>query len=49
VLLNLETWSLLVGSLLLFVALVGVMYTKRSVDWDNVGRRELEVKIASYA
>ena len=40
VLLNLEAWSLLIGSVLLFVALAGVMYATRKVDWGNVGRRE---------
>lgn len=42
VLLNLEAWSLLIGSVLLFVALAGVMYATRNVDWSNVGRREVE-------
>lgn len=40
VLLNLEAWSLLIGALLLFVALAGVMYATRRVDWGGVGRRE---------
>ena len=40
VLLNLEAWSLLIGSVLLFVALAGVMYATRKVDWSSVGRRE---------
>ncbi|MCB2073087.1 MAG: inner membrane CreD family protein [Novosphingobium sp.] len=40
VLLNLEAWSLLIGSVLLFVALAGVMYATRNVDWGSVGRRE---------
>jgi len=40
VLLNLEAWSLLIGSLLLFAALAGVMYATRKVDWSAVGRRE---------
>lgn len=39
VLLNLEAWSLLIGSVLLFVALAGVMYTTRNIDWSGVGRR----------
>jgi inner membrane protein len=43
VLLNLEAWSLLIGSVLLFAALAGVMYATRGVDWNNVGRREVEV------
>ncbi len=41
VLLNLEAWSLLIGSVLLFVALAGVMYATRKVDWSSVGRREV--------
>ncbi|MEO7247729.1 MAG: inner membrane CreD family protein, partial [Novosphingobium sp.] len=45
VLLNLEAWSLLIGSLLLFGALAGVMYTTRNVDWTAVGKRD-EVEVA---
>ncbi len=41
VLLNLEAWSLLIGSVLLFVALAGVMYATRKIDWSNVGSRDL--------
>ncbi len=41
VLLNLEAWSLLIGSVLLFAALAGVMYATRNVDWNNVGKREV--------
>jgi len=41
VLLNLEAWSLLIGSVLLFVALAGVMYATRNVDWSSVGKREV--------
>ena len=40
VLLNLEAWSLLIGSVLLFVALAGVMYATRNVDWSAVGKKE---------
>jgi inner membrane protein len=40
VLLNLEAWSLVIGSVLLFVALAGVMYATRNVDWGNVGKKE---------
>jgi len=40
VLLNLEAWSLLIGSVLLFAALAGVMYATRNVDWGSVGKRE---------
>lgn len=38
VLLNLEAYSLLAGSLLLFVALATVMFVTRNVDWSGVGR-----------
>jgi inner membrane protein len=34
VLLSLEAFSLLIGSLLLFAALAGVMYGTRSIDWS---------------
>ena len=40
VLLNLEAWSLLIGAVLLFVALAGVMYATRNVDWSAVGKRD---------
>lgn len=33
ILLSLEAYSLLIGSLLLFVALAGVMYATRAIDW----------------
>jgi len=38
ILLSLEAYSLLIGSLLLFAALAGVMYATRRIDWG--GRRE---------
>ncbi|GGD55107.1 cell envelope integrity protein CreD [Croceicoccus mobilis] len=38
VLLSLEAWSLIIGSLLLFAALAGVMYGTRKVDWSAMGR-----------
>ena len=41
VLLNLETYALVIGSLLLFAALAGIMYATRSVDWSG-GRSEEE-------
>jgi len=44
VLLNLEAWSLLIGAVLLFAALAGVMYATRNVDWSAVGKREVEDK-----
>jgi inner membrane protein len=40
VLLNLEAWSLLIGSVLLLVALASVMYATRNVEWSNVGQRK---------
>ena len=39
VLLSLEAYSLLIGSLLLFAALAGVMYATRRIDWG--AKREL--------
>ena len=41
VLLNLEALSLLIGLVLLFAALAGVMYATRKVDWSNVGRHQV--------
>lgn len=38
VLLSLEAWSLLIGAVLLFLALAGVMYATRRIDWSSVGR-----------
>jgi inner membrane protein len=35
ILLSLEAFSLLIGSLLLFVALAGVMYVTRGIDWGG--------------
>ena len=37
ILLGLEAFSLLIGSVLLFVALAGVMYATRRIDWSGVG------------
>jgi inner membrane protein len=42
ILLSLEAFSLLIGSLLLFAALAGVMYATRRIDWSG-GRAESEV------
>ncbi|MEO0462035.1 MAG: cell envelope integrity protein CreD [Pseudomonadota bacterium] len=36
VLLNLEAWSLVIGSLMLFAALAAVMYATRQIDWSKV-------------
>lgn len=40
VLLNLEAYSLIIGSVLLFVALAAVMYVTRRVDWSGLGKRD---------
>jgi inner membrane protein len=40
VLLSLEAFSLLIGSLLLFAALAGVMYGTRRIDWSAPAREE---------
>ena len=40
VLLNLEAYSLLIGSLMLFVALSAVMYLTRNIAWGSLGRAE---------
>lgn len=36
VLLSLEAYSLLIGAVMLFAALAGVMYTTRRIDWSGV-------------
>ena len=40
ILLGLEALSLLIGSVLLFVALAGVMYATRAIDWSGTAARE---------
>ncbi len=40
VLLSLEAYSLLIGSVLLFVALAGVMYLTRNLDWSGLKRAD---------
>jgi inner membrane protein len=40
VLLSLEALSLVIGSVMLFLALAGVMYATRNVDWSRVARAE---------
>jgi inner membrane protein len=40
ILLSLEDFSLLIGSLLLFAALAGVMYATRRIDWSAPRRQE---------
>lgn len=42
VLLSMETWSLVIGSLLLFAALGAIMYATRHVNWNEVARRDDE-------
>ena len=39
ILLSLEAFSLLIGSLLLFAALAGVMYATRRIDWGGAKGR----------
>ena len=48
VLLNLEAYSLLIGSVLMFFALAGVMYMTRNIDWGGLGKKE-EVAAAAAA
>jgi inner membrane protein len=36
VLLSLEAYSLLIGAVLLFIALAGVMYVTRQLDWSGI-------------
>lgn len=45
VLLNLEAYSLIIGSLLLFVALAVVMWATRAIDWG--AKREVAEKLVS--
>ena len=42
VLLNLEEWSLVIGSVLLFFALAAVMYATRQIDWSSVNSRKTD-------
>ncbi|MXO64689.1 cell envelope integrity protein CreD [Altericroceibacterium endophyticum] len=44
VLLSLAALSLMIGSVLLFLALTGVMYATRNIDWSSVGRTEGETQ-----
>ncbi|WP_447756843.1 cell envelope integrity protein CreD [Sphingopyxis fribergensis] len=39
-LLNLEAYALLIGSVLMFFALAGVMYMTRNIDWSGIGKKE---------
>jgi len=40
ILLGLEDFALLIGSVLLFLALAGVMYTTRRIDWSGTASQE---------
>lgn len=40
ILLNLEAYSLLIGSVMLFIALAAVMFLTRNIDWSQVGRHD---------
>ena len=39
-LLNLEAYALLIGSVLMFFALAGVMSMTRGIDWGGIGKKE---------
>lgn len=39
VLLNMEAYSLLLGAVLMFFALAGVMYMTRNIDWSGLGSK----------
>jgi inner membrane protein len=41
ILLGLEDLSLLIGSVLLFLALAGVMYATRRIDWSGTAAKEV--------
>jgi inner membrane protein len=41
ILLGLEDFALLIGSLLLFLALAGVMYATRRIDWSGTASRDV--------
>ena len=42
ILLGLEAFSLLIGSILLFIALAGVMYATRRIDWSGTAAGETQ-------
>ena len=46
VLLSLEAYSLLIGSVLLFVALAAVMYATRNLNWGGATAEEAEAAAA---
>lgn len=46
VLLNMETYALVIGSLLLFAGLAGIMYATRNVDWSAVRKETARREVA---
>ena len=42
VILRLEAYALLAGSLGLFIALGAIMYATRKIDWYSIGRAETQ-------
>jgi inner membrane protein len=44
IILQLEDFALLAGSIGLFVVLAIVMYYSRNIDWNKVGKSEVEVQ-----
>ena len=49
VLLSLEAWSLMIGSVLLFLALAAVMFATRNIEWAGIGNSEEEDADQQYA
>ena len=47
ILLGLEDFSLLIGSILLFLALAGVMYATRRIDWSGTAAQEASPEAAA--
>ena len=45
ILLSLEAYSLLIGSLMLFAALAAVMYVTRHLDWGAGNKKGEETKL----
>lgn len=46
-LLNLEAYALLIGSVLMFFALAGVMYMTRNIDWGGIGKKDEGAAVAA--
>lgn len=47
VLLSLEAWSLMIGSVLLFIALAVVMYATRNIDWSGLNKSDVTEEAVS--